>query len=238
MSDDAERTLVDAGRAGLVERLRGTTRIFVGEHRLALATLREDVTGDFRQGGVFRILFVLLCFPLALPLAVYVARNVAGMGVEWLGAVSSVLCVVIAGAIVAISRGRPLDRMALGIHATATASVVGGAAFAWTTFGAEAIAIVGVVCAVVMLTLLMMLVVARLRGREIGRLRDSEAMDRAEDLRSALRASLERDAGSSVGDPTVHAFLDELVSTTVPMPTRRLFADTRPLDQRLPRTDA
>lgn len=225
----AERALLGSGRDADVMRVHAEANRWIAAHALELRTLRDDAIGDLRQGGPVRTLGVLILFPLALPLGVHIVRNVAGNGLEWLGLVASILCVVIAAFEAAARRWRSLDKNAIGIFAAATASVVAGSVWTWSTSGTTGIAVAGLAAAALMLGLWLTMLAARLTQPAVGRLRDVEAMDRSDALRALLRARLSELLGPS---PDTAAFVDEVVARAVPRPEQRLFAERRPVGQR------
>lgn len=201
---------------------------FETDHHLELLVLREDVVGDFRQGGPIRVAMIALLIVSALPLLVQVHYRLAGQGLELLGLVTAVLTAGVFVFLVAKLHGRPLDATSLGICNWAAISVIGGAAFAWWNGIRGPLAWGFIAAGLLMLALLILVHIQRRRRLDVAALRDAEAMDRAESLQESLRAALAAAAGSDA--PSAADSIDAVVQRVVPMPKHRTFAE-------LPATD-
>lgn len=207
----------------LSEGLQAIADRFTESHSVELRVLREDVLGDFRQGGPIRVTMILLLIVSSLPLLVQLHYRLVGQGLELLGLIAAVLTVAAMTVLAVKLRARALDSHSLGICNWAAISVVGGAAFAWWN-GMHGPLLWGfIACGVVMLAILGTLHIQRRRDLISGRLRDDDPMDRATSLQESLRAAL-RSAGAPDASQAEH--IEELVQRIVPMPEHRTFAQT------------
>lgn len=240
----AELSFQDLGVHGFTADAHRTAEEFAADHALEITTLREDVEGAFRQGGPLRILSFVILVPSVFPLFGQTHYRLAGGGFEVHGMIASYVCALLMAAVLAVSRGRPFDKHTLGIYRWVAFACAAGAGLAWWNAGAQLLTWPFTIAAMLVAASWLVLEMQRLRHPDVAKLREEDAMDRAEFLRRSLHEELRKSvrppaatlieqaserfaelagAGGSTG--VAEALFSEVVERTVPMPTQRTFAE-------------
>lgn len=220
--------LIAAGGQRLVRDAETSAQAFAAEHELELAVLREDAAGRFRNPGPLRSLTMLMLLPSVVPLIGQTHFRLAGGGFEFAGMIASFACALLLAIIVGVAGGRPFDKHSFITFYWTAISCGGGALFAWWNGIPNPLLALMAAAGVLVVALVAVLQITRSRNPVVAKMRDEDAMDRSERLRSELATRLHARAGrggSAALDKASRVFLADLVESTIPKPRNRTFGE-------------